>query len=75
MHTHWKKGVECGIFKFMGAADPMRLFISVMVQQMIGISCQSHYNEIYPEVKNYFSYHLMLRTLSFLRKQESVFHR
>lgn len=48
------------IFKFMGAADPMRLFISVMIQQMIGISYQSHYNEIYPELKNYFSYHFSL---------------
>ncbi len=43
------------IFNFLGAADPMRLFISIMVQQMIGISYQSHYNEVYPELRSYFS--------------------
>jgi len=48
------------ILNFLGAADPMRLFISITVQQMIGITYQSHYNEIYPEIKNYFSCHFSL---------------
>lgn len=48
------------ITELLGAADPMRLFISIMVQQILGIGYQSHYNEIYPELKNYFSAHFSL---------------
>jgi hypothetical protein len=48
------------IFDFSGAADPMRLFMSIMVQQMTGISYQSHYNEVYPEIKICFSSYFSL---------------
>jgi hypothetical protein len=48
------------IFEFLGTADPVRLFMSIMVQQFIGVRYQSHYNEIYPDLKNYFSYHFSL---------------
>jgi hypothetical protein len=34
--------------------------MSIMVQQMIGIRYQSHYNEIYPDLRNYFGCHFSL---------------
>ena len=48
------------ILEFLGAADPVRLFMSIMAQQLLGIKYQSHYNEIYPDLKNYFSCHFSL---------------
>ncbi len=43
------------IFSFFGIADPMRLFRSVILQQIMGIEYQSHYRQFYPEIKSYFS--------------------
>lgn len=43
------------ILVFFGAADPMRLFRSVILQQIMGIGYQYHYRQFYPEIKSYFS--------------------
>jgi hypothetical protein len=43
------------IFLFFGAADPMKLFRSAILQQIMGIECQYHYRQFYPEIKSYFS--------------------
>lgn len=43
------------IFEVLKIADPMRLFLSVMLQQIIGIGYQKHYQELYPEIKAYFT--------------------
>jgi len=43
------------IFSFFGIADPMRLFRSVILQQIMGIEYQYHYRQFYPEINSYFS--------------------
>jgi hypothetical protein len=43
------------IFIFFGIADPMRLFRSIILQQIMGIEYQNHYRQFYPEIKSYFS--------------------
>jgi hypothetical protein len=43
------------ILAFFGAADPMRLFRSVILQQITGIEYQYHYRQFYPEIRSYFS--------------------
>ncbi|MCP4344410.1 MAG: hypothetical protein GY795_02665, partial [Desulfobacterales bacterium] len=40
---------------FFGAADPMRMFRSVILQQIMGIEYQYHYRQFYPEISRYFS--------------------
>ena len=36
-----------------GVSDPLRLFVSVICQQVTGIGYQSHFREIYPEIKKW----------------------
>jgi hypothetical protein len=43
------------IFRVLGTADPVRLFISVMVQSLSGIEYQSHCREQFPEMKKFYS--------------------
>ena len=43
------------IFLFFGVTDPVRLFRSVILQQITGIEYQSHYRQFYPEISSYFS--------------------
>ena len=43
------------IFFFLGIVDPMRLFRSIILQQIMGIEYQHHYRQFYPEIKSYFS--------------------
>jgi len=43
------------IFFFFGIVDPMRLFRSIILQQIMGIEYQHHYRQFYPEIKSYFS--------------------
>lgn len=43
------------ILFFFGVADPMRLFRSVILQQIMGIEYQYHYRQFYPEISSYFS--------------------
>ena len=43
------------IFWFFGVTDPMRLFRSVILQQVMGTEYQCHYRQFYPEIKSYFS--------------------
>jgi len=43
------------ILIFFGVTDPMRLFVSVILRQIIGISYQYHYRQFYPEIRSYFS--------------------
>ena len=40
---------------FFGAVDPMRMFRSVILQQIMGIEYQYHYRQFYPEISRYFS--------------------
>ena len=43
------------IFLFFGVTDPVRLFRSVILRQIMGIEYQSHYRQFYPEISSYFS--------------------
>lgn len=43
------------IFKVLGVADPVRLFMSVMIQSINGIEYQNHYREQFPEMKKFYS--------------------
>jgi hypothetical protein len=43
------------IFFIFGIADPMRLFRSIILQQIMGIEYQHHYRQFYPEIKSCFS--------------------
>jgi hypothetical protein len=43
------------ILIFFGVSDPMRLFRSVIIQQLIGIEYQYHYRQFYPEIRSYFA--------------------
>jgi hypothetical protein len=43
------------IFFVFGIVDPMRLFRSIILQQIMGIEYQHHYRQFYPEIKSYFS--------------------
>lgn len=43
------------IFETLGIPDPVRLFLSIMFQQVIGIGYQNHYREIYPDIRLYFN--------------------
>lgn len=43
------------IFKFFGIINPMRMFRSVILLQIMGIEYQHHYRQFYPEIKTYFS--------------------
>ena len=43
------------IFRVLGIIDPVRLFISVMVQSLSGIEYQNHYREQFPEMKKFYS--------------------
>ncbi len=43
------------ILLHFGVADPMRLFTSIMLQQLAGIEYQNHYRQFYPEISRYFS--------------------
>lgn len=43
------------ICKTLGIIDPVRLFISILVQPVIGIDYQNHYAEYFPQIKAYYS--------------------
>lgn len=43
------------LFETVGIPDPLRLFVSVIYQQMTGIACQSHFMDIYPEIKTWYA--------------------
>ena len=43
------------IFRVLGVVDPMRLFISLMVQSINGVEFQLHYREQFPETKKQYS--------------------
>ena len=43
------------IFRVLGITDPVRLFISVMIQSLNGIEFQSHYREQFPAMKKFYS--------------------
>ena len=43
-----------------GIVDPKRLFISIIIQPVIGVGYQNHYQELYPEIKQYYSAHFHL---------------
>jgi len=43
------------IFYFFGVTDPVRLFRSVILQQIMGVEYQYHYRQFYPEIRSYFS--------------------
>ena len=43
------------LFETIGIPDPLKLFVSVIYQQITGIACQSHYKEIYPEIKTWYT--------------------
>ncbi|MCP4764372.1 MAG: transposase, partial [archaeon] len=46
------------LFKIMivlGVVDPVRLFMSILIQPIIGIEFQSHYRESYSEIKKNYS--------------------
>lgn len=43
------------IFEASGIPDPVRFFVSVIYQQLTGIEYQSHYREIYPETKTWYT--------------------
>ena len=43
------------IFKFFGIINPMRMFRSVILLQIMGVEYQHHYRQFYPEIKSYFS--------------------
>jgi hypothetical protein len=38
-----------------GIVAPKRLLISILIQPIIGVGYQSHYQELYPEIKKYYS--------------------
>ena len=48
------------IFTTLRVVNPIRLFRSIIFQQIIGIEYQSHYSKIYPEIKTHFSKHFQL---------------
>ncbi len=48
------------IFKFFGIVSPMRMFRSVILQQIMGVEYQHHYRLHYPVIKSYFSSYCML---------------
>jgi hypothetical protein len=41
--------------KFFGVTDPMRMFRSVILQQIMGIEYQHHCRQFYPEIRSWFS--------------------
>ena len=43
------------LFGKSGIPDPGRLFFSVIYQQVTGIVYQSHFREIYPEIKTWYT--------------------
>ena len=43
------------ILEHFGVISPMRMFRSVILQQIMGIEYQYHYRQFYPEIKSYFS--------------------
>lgn len=43
------------IFEKSGVPDPLRLSVSVICQQVTGIAYQSHFSELYPEMKAWYS--------------------
>ena len=43
------------IFDALGIIDPVRLFISVMVQSVNGLEFQNHYREQFPQMKKFYS--------------------
>jgi len=47
------------LFNF-GINVPKRLLISILIQPIIGIEYQSHYQELYPEIKQYYSAYFQL---------------
>jgi len=44
-----------GILTCFGVIDPMRIFRSLILQQIMGVEHQYHYRQFYPEIKSYFS--------------------
>jgi len=48
------------IFTTLRVVNPIRLFRSIIFQQIIGIEYQSHYSKIYPEIKTHFSKYFQL---------------
>ena len=48
------------IFKFFSIVNPMRMFRSVILMQIMGVEYQNHYRQFYPEIKSYFSSYCML---------------
>ena len=48
------------IFTVLRIVDPMRLFISIMIQSITGIECQSHYRESFSQVKQFYSDHFLI---------------
>ena len=47
------------LFNF-GIVVPKRLLISILIQPIIGINYQSHYQELYPEIKQFYSSYFQL---------------
>ena len=43
------------LLTYFGVTDPMRMFRSVILQQLMGIEYQYHYRQFYPEIRSYFS--------------------
>ncbi len=43
------------ILEYFGVISPMRMFRSVILQQIMGVEYQYHYRQFYPEIKSYFS--------------------
>ncbi len=43
------------IFKYFGIVNPMRMFQSVILLQIMGIEYLHHYRQFYPEIKSYFA--------------------
>jgi hypothetical protein len=43
------------IFKVLGVVDPVRLFMSIMIQSINEIEYQNHYREQFPEMKKFYS--------------------
>jgi hypothetical protein len=43
------------MFEKSGVPDPLRLFVSVICQHVTGIAYQSHFREVYPEIKAWYT--------------------
>jgi len=43
------------LFETAGIPDPGRFFVSVIYQQITGIAYQSHFSEVYPEIRTWYT--------------------